>query len=74
MYQGSEVARLRQQITAECQAMKLGMSGLASGTATHTFITARLHRVDLCCDQLQGHVGEREATRILCELYDEVMK
>ncbi len=74
MHQGSEVARLRQQITAEYEAMKLGISGLSSGSATHKFITARLHRVDLCCDQLQGHVGEREATRIICELYNEVMK
>ena len=70
----SEVARLLEQIAAECEAMKLAMSGLSSGTAAHSFIDARMHRVDQCCNQLEEHVGEKEMTRMLCELYDEVMK
>jgi hypothetical protein len=70
----SEVARLLEQIAAECEAMKLALYGFASGTAAHSFIDARMHRVDQCCGQLEEHVGEKEMTRMLCELYDDVMK
>jgi hypothetical protein len=54
--------------------MKLALYGLASGTAAHSFIDASMHRVDQCCGQLEEHVGEQEMTRMLCELYDDVMK
>lgn len=70
----SEIARLRDQIEAECQAMKQDMTGLASGTAAHSFISARLRRIDTCCHQLEHYVGEQEATRLVCELYDQVME
>ena len=74
MYQQSEVTRLREQIATECQAMNQALYGFASGVAAHNFILARLHRVDMCWHQLEEHVGEQEATRMLCELYDEAMK
>lgn len=74
MYQQSEVMRLREQISAECQAMNQALYGLVSGVAVHSFIVARLNRVGACCNQLEKHVGEREATRILCELYDAAIR
>ena len=74
MYQQSEIMRLREQIAAECQAMNLALYGFASGTAAHNFITARLHRVDMCWHELEEYVGEQEATHIVCELYDKAMK
>ena len=74
MYQRSEVSRLREQIATECQAMNQALYGFASGVAAHNFIVARLQRVDVCWHQLEEHVGEQEATRMLCELYDEAMK
>jgi len=74
MYQQSEVMRLREQIAAECRAMKLAVYGFASGAASHKFIVARLQRVDLCCNELEEYIGEQEATRVLCELYDEIMQ
>src|SRR6266699_4239491 len=41
----SEIACLRQRITNECLAAQRGLTGLASGTAMHQFITARLERM-----------------------------
>ncbi|MBV9019227.1 MAG: hypothetical protein JO125_07120 [Chloroflexi bacterium] len=58
----SEVARLMQQITLEYQAAKLGLSGLASGTATHAFITAKMERMSQHHEALSRLVGPREAT------------
>src|SRR5258708_5241003 len=41
----SEVARLRQQIELQLEAMRLGMSGLATGRARHAFIRAQMDRI-----------------------------
>ena len=73
MYQQSEVVRLREQIAAECEAMNQALYGFASGSAAHTFIAARLHRVDVCYHQLEEYVGEQEAIHMVCELYDKAM-
>ncbi len=65
--QKSEVARLREQLATEYQAAKQGLSGLASGTAQHRFITHRMERMSLCHDELKKLVGEQEAAHILIE-------
>ncbi len=69
----SEVAQLRQRITEEYEAMKHGLSGLASGTAKHAFIDVRMKRVDAYYDQLTQFLGTKEATQVVCELYIEVI-
>jgi len=74
MYQQSEIVRLREQISAECHAMNQALYGFASGIAAHNFIVARLNCVGVCCNQLEEYVGEQEATRILCEAYEEAMQ
>src|SRR5437016_2687889 len=48
----SEVARLRQLITAEYEAAARGLTGLAQGTARHAFIDARMNRVWHYSEQL----------------------
>lgn len=70
----SEVARLKLQIELEYEAMMRGLSGLAQGAASHAFINARLKRVDSYQGELVKHVGEAEATQIIYELYDEIVK
>ncbi|GCE05839.1 hypothetical protein [Dictyobacter aurantiacus] len=65
----SEVALLRKKILEEYEAMERGLTGLASGTAKHAFIDARMRRVDRYHDQLTQYVGETEATLTVCELY-----
>ena len=69
----SEVAQLRQKIIEEYEAMKRGLSGLASGSAQHAFINARLRRVDDYYNQLAQHIGQQDATQAICDLYIEVI-
>lgn len=63
----SEIARLRQRIAEEYEAAMRGLSGLASGTASHEFITRRMEQMGACHETLKQLVGEQEATRILAE-------
>ncbi|GHO83414.1 hypothetical protein [Dictyobacter formicarum] len=65
----SEVAQLRKKILEEYEAMERGLIGLASGTAQHAFIEARMRRVDRYHEQLVQYIGETEATLTVCELY-----
>jgi len=65
--QKSMVAQLKQQIASEYLAAKQGLSGLASGTAQHRFITHRMERMSMCHDELKELVGEQEAARMLTE-------
>ncbi len=69
----SEVARLREQIELELEAMQRGMRGLAI-TARHDFILARLDRVGTYQDKLADQIGYTEATEIVCQLYVQVME
>lgn len=63
----SEVARLRQHIAQEYEAATWGLTGLASGTAKHGFITRRMEQIGTCHETLKQLVGEQEATRMLAE-------
>ncbi|HLI68452.1 MAG TPA: hypothetical protein VKV19_01725 [Ktedonobacteraceae bacterium] len=56
--QGSEVARLLGQISAEYEAARRGISGLACGVSKHEFITARMEHVGRLHNQLRSIVGE----------------
>ena len=72
MHQGSEVARLSQQIELECQAAKQGLEGLAI-VANHDSINARMERIWDYRQELAQEVGEQEATKIMYELYVKVV-
>jgi hypothetical protein len=61
----SEVARIREQIQAEYQAAQQGLSGLASGTARHDFITARTEHIGALHEKLAEIVGPDEAIAII---------
>jgi hypothetical protein len=67
----SEVARLRQQITAEYEAAVRGLHGLAQGTAQHAFITQRMEQMATCHEALKGLVGEQEAIRIVAQALEQ---
>jgi hypothetical protein len=69
----SEVARLRQQIALEMEAMHRGMSGLSEGSARHAFIHARMERIGACQDVLTGQVGAVAANQMVCQLYIQTM-
>jgi len=70
----SEVARLREQIESQLQAMQQGLRGLSSGTARHAFIQARMKRIGQYQDELAQQVGEQEADQVLWRLYAGVME
>ena len=63
----SEVARLLRQIQQEYEAAQRGLTGLALGTAKHTFITAKMENMGCCHAELAQHVGERKATELVNE-------
>lgn len=65
----SEVARLIQQIDAECQAARLAMTGYAE-VAKHEAITVRMERMGALHEELRAIVGEREATEALVRAMD----
>lgn len=56
--QRSEVARLLSQISAEYEAAQRGLSGFASGSSRHEFITARMENMGQLHTQLQSIVGD----------------
>lgn len=57
----SEVAYLLAQIQAEYMSGVLGLSGFASGSARHDFITARMERMGQLHNELCNIVGENDA-------------
>ena len=61
----SEVARIRLQIQAEYEAAGQGLTGLASGTARHEFISRKMENVAGLHQELIALVGEHEATAIV---------
>jgi hypothetical protein len=63
----SEVARLMQHIAQEYRAAQAGLSGLASGTAQHAFITARMEQMERYHEQVSALVGSEQAARLLAE-------
>ncbi|GCE50699.1 hypothetical protein EI42_05669 [Thermosporothrix hazakensis] len=67
----SEVARLREQIKLECEAMKQGVSGLAM-VARHDVIQQKYLRLEHPWKQLERLVGAEAATQIVCRTYFEV--
>jgi len=67
----SEVARLREQIAAEYMSAKWGLTGLAYGTAKHSFITARMENMQTYHAQLQTLVHE-QATPLVAETLEAI--
>ena len=61
----SEVARLLRQIREEYVSAKLGLSGLAEGTAKHEVITAKMERIGDLHEELRTHVGDEAIAMIV---------
>lgn len=62
----SEIARLRELIAVEYEAVQQGMNGLAI-SSRHDFIMKRQQQIWGYVQDLAGIVGESEATRIAFE-------
>ncbi len=68
----SELARLREQIELECQALQHMMQ--FSAVASHRSINRRYRSLDRCRDQLKPLVGEDQATNIVVDIYNQWVK
>ncbi len=64
----SEVARLRQQIELECQAIQHLMQ--FSIVASHQAINGRYRNLDQWRDQLKTLIGDDQATSIVVDTYN----
>lgn len=69
MQNQSEVARLIQQLNAECEAARRAMHGYAE-TARHEAITRRMERMGALHEELREIVGDEEATEVLVKAMD----
>lgn len=69
---GSEVARIKEEIATAYASAKLGLSGLAFGTARHDFIVAKQERIATLHSDLQQVVGEPEAIKVLVETLNQM--
>lgn len=68
----SEVARLREQIELECQAMQQALFGYAA-VAYHKSIEQRYNNLRQHQEDLERHVGKEEARGIVAEIYVKVI-
>lgn len=63
----SDVARILRQIEQEYQASKLGLTGLASGTARHDFINAHAENIGKQHEKLVELIGPEQAISIIAD-------
>ena len=68
----SEVARIRRQIEAECEAMRLAMNGYAV-VASHRIIDNRYRSLGKRHEELEKHVGKEQANAIVLDIYTKVV-
>ena len=68
----SEVARLRQQLELECQAMLRGLHGYAI-TAQHQIIDQKYQAFGTYQQVLETLVGKDEAISIAVEIYSKIV-
>jgi len=67
----SELARLKEQIELECQAIENMMQ--FSAVASHRTINRRYRNLDTYHQQLKMFVGEEQAVDIVVDIYNQCM-
>jgi len=67
---GSDVARLREQIRLEHEAASRALTEFAEGVAQHAFITARMEQIGVCQEELAGLIGEQETMVFLAQVFE----
>lgn len=69
--QRSEVACILAQIQEEYESGMQGLTGFASGSARHEFITARMENIGQLHSNLQHLVGEQDAVALLAQTLEQ---
>ena len=67
---GSEIARLKQQIDAEVEAMRRAMTGYAT-VARHQIIAHRFANLERCMEQLSQEVGKQQALQTVVDALEQ---
>jgi hypothetical protein len=67
----SEVRKLLEHIHAEYQAAQWALSGLALGSACHSFISRKMERMQDGMEQLSQAIGQDLAVKALAQLLEE---
>ncbi len=68
----SEIARIREQIERECEAMNRALYGYAT-VASHKIIEQKYNNLGRHRESLEKHVSKEEAGKILIEIYTKVI-
>ena len=68
----SEIARIREQIERECEAMNLALYGYAT-VASHRFIEQKYTNLGRHRENLEKHIGKEEAGKVIIEIYTKVI-
>ena len=71
--EGSEVARLRQLIAQECEALRRAMEDFAV-VASHESIRRRYVTLGEHQQRLGELIGDEQAINVLCETYNRVVQ
>ena len=66
----SEIARFRELIEIEHQAMIWAREGLSEGSIKHAFIDRRQRHMDIAYDGLRKIVGDEEAIKVVYEVWE----
>jgi len=74
MSKGSEIARLKQRIEREFQAMVDGLNGLSSGAARHQVINRRYAHIDSYLSRLEALVGKEASRAIVIQINNQVIE
>ena len=65
----SDVARVRDEIIQEMEAMRQVFDGFVEGSVRHEFIHVRMRNINGHQERLAEHIGENAAAIAVCELY-----
>lgn len=66
----SEIVRLRHCLRDEYEAAQRGLTGLAQGTVTHTFITACIERMQQYQEEVITLVGVERGMHLVVEVLE----
>lgn len=69
----SEVARIREQIERECEALRLLSEGFAA-VSSHEIIAHHYTRLGTFQLELDGVLGHEQATDVICDIYNQIVK
>ena len=69
----TQVARIREEIEEQCEAMRQGLSELIDDAVRRNFIKSQAELITVSMEHLAEYVGQPEAIRFVVEAYMRVV-